>query len=238
LIDRVSAAFILPAPPSVIQRERIQAGEAIDLRDMVTRALAIIDRIHAIRSLPKIPIVDSYNDTVPSAGGFVSREDEPVEIDVNTYKDFAPTAMLTFVHEIGHFIDLAALGTVGVFATLEGDALLSDWRPAVEATNAVRTMRRQRDAGSVVVQTPEGPLDVAVGMRHAEYLLAPDELWARSYAQYIAEKSLDTELIAALDLMRPPAVIGQIYPAQWDAEDFAPVKHAIDTLFRGQGWLR
>ena len=205
---------------------------------MVTRALAIIDRIHAVRSLPEIPIHNSYNATVPSAGGFVSREDEPVSIDINTFKDFAPTAMLTFIHEIGHFLDLAALGTAGVFATLKGDALLDDWRSAVESTHAVQELRQRRIAGRVVVQTPEGPVEEAVGKRHAEYLMSPDELWARSYAQYIAEKSMDTGLISALDLTRPPAALGQIYPAQWDAEDFAPVSQAIDSLFRGQGWLR
>jgi hypothetical protein len=238
VIDRVSAGFILPSPPTAIERKRIQAGEAIDLHDMVTRALAIIDRIHATRSLPKIPIHDSYNDTVPSAGGFVSREDEPVSIDINTFKDFAPTAMLTFFHEIGHFLDHAALGWPGVFATLAGDSLLDGWRRAIESTDAVQALRQRSIAGTVVIETPDGTVEETVGRRHARYLLAPDELWARSYAQYIAEQSMDTILIRALDLTRPPAVIGQIYPAQWRAEDFAPVRQAIDTLFRGQGWLR
>src|SRR4051812_1855421 len=93
LIDRVSAGFIIPLPATSIERKRIEAGDAIDLHEMVTRALSIIDRIHAVRSLPKVPIHDSYNETVPSAGGFVSREDKPVSIDVNTFKDFAPSAM-------------------------------------------------------------------------------------------------------------------------------------------------
>lgn len=238
MTDRVSAAFILPPPPDAKERQRIQAGAAIDLRDMVTHALAIIDRIHATRPLPKIPIHNSYNDTVPSAGGFVSREDEPVAIDINTYKDFAPTAILTFVHEIGHFLDLAALGKAGVFATLAGDPLLDVWRRAVESTGAVEALRQRKAAGTVIVQTPDGPVEMTVGRRHAGYLLALDELWARSYAQYIAENSLDTGLMAALELTRPPAVIGQIYPAQWHTEDFSPVRQAIDTLFRGQGWLR
>jgi hypothetical protein len=238
LFDRVSAGFILPAPPNAIERARIQAGDAIDLREMVTRALGIIDRIHIVRSLPKIPIHNSYHDTVPSAGGFVSREDEPVSIDINTFKDFAPSATLTFIHEIGHFLDHAALGRPGVFATLAGDSLLDGWRRAVESTDAVQALRQRSTAGTVVIQTPDGPVKETVGRRHAQYLLAPDELWARSYAQYIAEQSMDIGLIRALDLTRPPAVIGQIYPAQWSAEDFVPVRQAIETLFRGQGWLR
>ena len=120
LIDRVSAGFILPAPPNAIERSRIQGGDAIDLREMVTRALGIIDRIHSVRSLPKIPIHNSYHDTVPSAGGFVSREDEPVSIDINTFKDFAPSAMLTFIHEIGHFLDHTALGYAGCLCDAGG----------------------------------------------------------------------------------------------------------------------
>jgi hypothetical protein len=238
VFDRVSAGVILPAPPNPTEQARFQAGDAIDLREMVTRALGIIDRIHIVRSLPKIPIHNSYNDTVPSAGGYVSREDESVSIDINTFKDFAPTAMLTFIHEIGHFLDHAALGSPGVFATLAGDPLLNGWRRAVESTDAAQALRHRKTAGTVVIQTPDGPVEVTVGRRHAEYLLAPDELWARSYAQYIAAKSMDTRLISAIDLTRPPAALGQIYPAQWDAEDFAPVSQAIDLLFRGQGWLR
>src|SRR5262245_12002757 len=182
LTNRVSAGFIVPASPTTIERERIRARDAVDLRDVVNRALTIIDRVHSVGTLPKIPIHNSYSDTVPSAGGFVSREGLPVSIDINTYKDFAPSAMLTFIHEIGHFLDLAALGNAGAFATLAGDARLEGWRRAIESTDAVHTLRQRKGASTVVVHTPQGPDELTVGVRHVEYLLAYDELWARSYA--------------------------------------------------------
>ena len=78
----VSAGFIVPGPPSVIERERIRSGDAIDLRDVVTHALALIDRIHIVGVMPKIPVHNSYNPSRPSAGGFVSEEGVPVSIDV------------------------------------------------------------------------------------------------------------------------------------------------------------
>jgi hypothetical protein len=233
----VSAGFIAPAPPTAVERKRIQASDAVDLRDVVIPALAIIDRVHVAGALPKIPVHNSYNASRPSAGGFVSREGVPISIDVNTYKDFAPSAMLTFIHEIGHFLDLSAFGKAGVFATLAGDAMFDGWRRAVEATDAVQNLRRRKDSGTVVVHTAQGPIELSVSNRHLEYLLTDDELWARSYAQYIAERSVDATLLAALNFTRPPAVIGQLYPAQWDPADFAPVATAIDTLFRGLGWL-
>lgn len=233
----VSAGFIVPPPPPGLVLEAIQARGAVDLHDVITRALTIIDRVHTDGVLPKIPVADSYSSSVPSAGGFVSREGVPVSIDINTYEDFAPSAMLTFIHEIGHFLDLSALGTAGVFATLAGDVALDGWRTAVDATNATQTLRRRKGAGTVTVHTPRGPVVLAVGDRHVEYLLGYDELWARSYAQYIAERSMDATLLAALDLTRSPAAIGQLYPAQWSAADFAPVAIAIDTLFKRLGWM-
>lgn len=227
----------MPAPPADIAREGVQASGAVDLRHVVTQALAAIDRVHTDGVLPRIPVDNSYSSSVPSAGGFVSRAGLPVSIDINTYEDFAPSAMLTFVHETGHFLDLSALGKAGAFATLAGDVTLDGWRTAVGATTAVQTLRQRKGAGAVVIQTPQGPVELAVGDRHVAYLLGYDELWARSYAQYIAERSMDATLMAALDLTRPPAAIGQLYPAQWSTADFAPVATAIDTLFRGLGWI-
>ena len=234
---RISTRVIVPASPTAIEVARLRAGDAIDLGVVVTHPLAIIDRIHLVGPLPTIPIKNSYSPSVPSAGGFVSRRGIPKSLDVNTHRDFARSAMLTFVHEIGHFLDLAALGTAGAFSTLAGDALLDGWRNAVEATLAVQTLRHRIGAGSVVIQTPHGPVEETVGDRHVAYLLGYDELWARSYAQYVAERSMDATLMDALDLTRTPAPLGQLYPAQWGTDDFAPVAKAIDTLFRELGWL-
>lgn len=232
----VSAGFIVPALPTDAAQEGRASG-AVDLRAVVSHALATIDRVHGDGVLPTIAVADSYSSAVPSAGGFVSRKGVPVSIDVNTHEDFAPSAMLTFIHETGHFLDLSALGEAGAFATLAGDVTLDGWRAAVDATNAVHTLRQRMGAGAVEIQTSQGAVAVAVGDRHVEYLLGYDELWARSYAQFIAERSMDATLLAALDLTRPPATIGQLYPAQWSTADFAPVARAIDTLFRGLGWI-
>jgi hypothetical protein len=85
---------------------------------------------------------------------------------------------------------------------------------------------------------PDGSLvGQIVDRRHTDYLLKPEELWARSYAQYIAERSADSDMLAALDLLRPPALTGQLYSSQWETTDFAPVAAAIDTLFKGLGWI-
>lgn len=104
---------------------------------------------------------------------------------------------MTFLHETGHLLDIAAIGNPGLFASLEGDGLLDGWRAAVEATNAVQTLRQMKGAGTVVIETPDGPVEETVHDRHIGYLLGYDEIWARSYAQYVAERSMDARLMEA-----------------------------------------
>ncbi len=67
-----------------------------------------------------------------------------------------------------------------------------------------------------------------------EYLLRPRELFARSYAQYIAKVSRDSKLGRELDSVRrnsPPW-----YPEQWDDSDFEEVGREFDSLMETLGW--
>lgn len=90
----------------------------------------------------------------------------------------------------------------------------------------------------VEVTLPSGAKAVyPIDTRHIAYLLSREELFARSYVQFIAERSRSALLKSQLDDARQQR--GQIYyPRQWDSDDFAPISTALAMEFRDLGWMR
>lgn len=128
-----------------------------------------------------------------------------------------PHPELTLAHEIGHMLDHLQLDGPGLTSSAAGQQLEA-WRAAVELTGAVDGLRDQYAAATS--QTAKN---------FFKYLLSPVELFARSYAQYIALRSGD-ELLAtqlALALETPYR--------QWEADDFEAVAQAFDDLFSDLG---
>lgn len=202
----VSAAFQLPASGQV--------------RASVVNALKAIDLVHDDGTLPTIPVEPtrgkSYLGALHSrrrAGG-----QEAVKISIATK---GPWPELTAVHETGHLLDLEAIGAKGSFATDSGAAGTKDVIAALRNTDAVRGMESDHKNAS--------------GYREKaffDYMLNPKEIWARGYAQFIAEESGDVRLLAQLEkahLSSPGR--------QWSKADFAPAAQAFRTLFKALNWL-
>jgi hypothetical protein len=72
-----------------------------------------------------------------------------------------------------------------------------------------------------------------ISLRFARYLGSPQELWARSYAQWVAVNSGSARLKAELDSAREHwyADTGPYLYEQWDDQDFVPLALALDALF-------
>ena len=204
----ISTAFILPT------------GE---FGDRARRVLEVVDLIHRVGPLPRVPI--DHRVEVAGADGqyrFRRHRGEARGIGIS---QTAPSFEFVLLHEIGHFLDHQALGNRGGFASTR-HAALKGWRTAVESTWACRTLRevkRVRDQAG----RPGGPV---------VYLLDYNELWARSYAQYVTLKSRDAALLSQLDQQRVGSAPLQRL-AQWQGVDFAPVGDAIEALLRRKGWL-
>lgn len=175
----------------------------------IQTAITALDSVHGDGDLPKLPIYAKA--PAGSLGAFAHRGSEALQIGI---KPNGTWPAMSTAHEIGHFIDFGALGKAGKFASAEHPDL-ADFRAAVQASAAVKTIR-ERNPGD------------------ADYLLKPTELWARAYAQYIATRSGDATLAAQLDLIRG----GRSPWRQWSAEDFKPIAEAIDALFRKKGWIK
>jgi len=216
----VPAADLAPAPV-----RQSPVSDAITpqvfgaLKRQVDQALAAIDRVHDDGVLPPIPVFDSLG---TADFGFLQpvKTDRGLEAEYIAVRASGPWPALTAVHEIGHFLDIAALGPVGRLATRAGDPEMLKVLAAAEQTDAVKSLREQADQAGFA---EHGFL---------LYLLRPDEIWARAYAQFIAERSNSPLLLKGLRRAQ-----AENSDRQWDTEDFAPVAQAIENMFAKLGWL-
>jgi len=189
------------------------------LADQVNLALSAIDKVHDDGALNQIPL---YETNRPYYGYL-----QPLDTPTGTVAEYlavrasGPWPALTAVHETGHLLDLMAIGGRGNFATVNLDAGMADVLAAAEHTAAIQGLRTQLAATA--------SMDMA---DHLKYLLTPWEVWARAYAQFVAERSgvpvLQSQLAAALQAEKF---------RQWTKADFAPINEAIETMFKQLGWL-
>ena len=70
------------------------------------------------------------------------------------------------------------------------------------------------------------------------YSLRTEELFARSYAQYIATKSGNNTMISQLNQSRSRESKPIYYAEYWDDSDFTPISTAFDNIFLEAGWLK
>lgn len=142
---------------------------------------------------------------------------EPVRIAVNPA---VARPALTFLHEVGHYLDHAVIGDRSRWAS--NGEMLTPWREAIASTDAVRQLEQQQSA-------PPLP-QLARGMG---YLLRTEELFARSYSQWIAMRSGNQGLLDELG----SSLSGLSYPEYWGMDDFAPVADAFHQVFTELNWI-
>jgi len=213
-------------------------ADALDLRGAsatVTDGLAAIAAVHGDGDLPRIP-VRMVSGVVFAAAYRVSADEEPVEVAVNIA---GSRQAWSLVHEFGRFIDHQTLGERGAFAShRHGD--LDEWRVAVDASRAVRILQGILIEGGLTIVEDGLERRIPVDAGFFEIQLSYPEMWARSYAQFIALRSGDPTLTAQLlGLLRLSSEGGDApYTLQWESADFAPILETIDQLFKRKGWRR
>jgi hypothetical protein len=214
---------------------RVEASGKIG--GVARHALDVIDRVHGIggRLRSAIPVVSAGSASVP--GGFrYLRSGEAVRIEFSPQSN---TPHIDFSHEVGHFLDHQLIGEAGEYASRTADVVLAEWRAAVDASRACQRLADLREMQRVRVPQPGGrfgfvPLDRA----YIRYLMRPQEIFARSYAQFIASESRESSFLDDLSELRAVRV-GQItYPAQWNDDDFGAIQAALRGAIIALGWLR
>lgn len=184
-------------------------------RDQELRALlATIDAVHGDGALPALPVRWGVPDRGAVAQCRVTQDlGEAVSLTIDPNRSRWPLAT---VLEVGHFIDHRGIGAERSMAS-RSSRLLSGWRRAVRQSRAYRTLRDAFGA--------------------PPYLADEEELWARSYAQWIAARSGDQTLRTQVVQSRGPDSSVPAYFGQWDDDDFEPIAAEIALLFRRLGWI-
>jgi hypothetical protein len=219
-VDGTSLAIIIEVPP---EREFLPAQQAIDL----------ISRVHGDGRLPGIGFrvdPDSGDDEL-AAYVYARGTGKPLYFGLHPDMDYDEFAV---VHEVGHFLDHWGMGIQGEFSSLNGDPLLEGWHKAIAETQAARNLEALCGEDFTMVGTRVKPVDQSL----LSYCLNPKELFARSYAQYIAISSGDAGLLRSLSERIPSRANPMLYHEHWQSDDFEPVAKEFDVLFRGLGWLR
>ena len=189
-------------------------------REAVNHAIDVINSIHGDGELMVTPV----NGRAPGGGAlgcftrWTNYAGKVVQTEIRILKS-GDHRSLTATHEIGHLIDAFGLGTGKTTgAELRNTPELKGWWRAITKSKTYQALSELND-------------------QHAMYLRNPKELWARSYAQYIARKSGDKILMEELE-KTIKCTYNDLYHAQWDTDDFAPIMEAMDQLFLAKKWIK
>lgn len=188
------------------------------IRSAAMDAMSAAESVHRIpNTVPAIPLLTSR--AKRNNGVFRSNLGRPVQIQISSR---GPHPGLTTAHELGHALDLAAIGPARRFATAIPGGPLTDVISVIRQTDRFAELTQLAATRGISVRL----------RRYYLYLLQPDELWARAYAQLVAQQGASTTLRRELRSVqnRP-----EPYNA-WTTADFAPVAAAINRTFRELGW--
>jgi hypothetical protein len=224
----------LPGPAGPPVRDALVDQTRGKTQKGVQKALDAIAKVHGDGTLPKIPIEQTAS--TQKLGGFVyTIFGRPIKIEVSSKGDHPA---LTAIHEIGHFLDNSGIPNTQVGSrNYETTPVLKDWLEAVKKSQAVGELKAYVASGRLKGTRPDGTTyDYPTDTKYVGYLLQHNELWARSYAQYIAVKSGDKSLAAELKAIMDPAMAYN--QRQWSDADFEPILKAIDAMFTKLGWIK
>lgn len=190
------------------------------------RTIGAIDRVHGDGELPVVVVELTLLPPGQAADYTFLQSGEPTSIRVSR---IATRPELAFVHEVGHLLDHQALGSDRSRFASEVEPELEDWRLIARRSDAVRTLVRYKlDPAGV-------PADL---QPYLTYLLSDEEVFARSYAQWIALRSGDATLQAQVASRRQRKPDTLFIPLQWDDDDFEPIAATLDRTFHRRGWRR
>jgi SPP1 gp7 family putative phage head morphogenesis protein len=222
---RVTRPAPEPASAPAPQREtsapaarKAPVSAALDVRTKlpiakeIKASISAIDRVHDDGALPRIAVGAERDNS--ALGRYWPTGDK---IAINST---GPWPQMTTAHEVGHLLDYKIFGVGNSFASA-ASAEFATWREAVQASAAIRGIVASRNT--------------AMPIYNSGYLLQEREIWARAYAQYIATRSGDVEMLRQLNVMRSRPGVGTLI--QWSDEDFKPIAAAMDDIFRKKGWI-
>ncbi len=186
------------------------------------RFLKTVDAVHTATNLKQVAV--EMNPFVMGARFDAYTATGPYTILLN------PTGShveLSLIHEIGHFLEWQAIPKSGFGQrSFKGDLLFAAWLQAIRESQNVNRLLDLRDAEESSVQ------------KTVNYLLDEQELWARSYSQYIAVRIPSPALLQQIAAENKVITGKMQLKPYWDPADFHAVQSEIDKIIQTLGWLK
>lgn len=195
------------------------------------QALAAIDKVHGDGPLPEIPLQPTVG-RIRQGAYWPTSDGGARRITISTASEHI---RMNTAHEVAHFLDHQGLGRKGSFAS-EGSDLLDAWRSAVKGSKAYAGLVAIKPGPVSVVLDDGAIMAYRYDGKYLRYLKSTRELFARSYAQYIATRSGDAAMRA--ELVKTVKRQRDLVPTQWEDDDFEPIATAFDKLFEFLEWSK
>jgi len=239
-----------------------KSGKYVKLTKDVDEVGKLIDSVHGDGGLAPVPVTLNARESafgfyrtrigaVADHKGQLHSTYMPAEISLSRPLSLGPKGhpRLTYAHEVGHYLDQQFVwprvagqshGINGYASELfPNHAELNAWRKATSESRAVGRLRELHQIGKKGgfidhVDATGKMVTWPSSAKYAEYALTEREVFARSYAQYIATKTQDPGIMAELNIQRDP-LGNPYYVTQWADDDFEPISLAFDDLFRAIG---
>lgn len=136
---------------------------------------------------------------------------------------------ITLVHEMGHWIDHHGFKNIAKVPSNYGVQSMASYsdllKPIITAANASKKIKDIKS-------------DPILGRKWKVYASSNHEIFARAYAQYIATKSGNKQMIDGLKERQGSDFVRSVYPEQWDDDDFKPIYNEFEKLFKSIGWIK
>ncbi|MDD3154922.1 MAG: phage minor head protein [Victivallaceae bacterium] len=204
-----------------------------EVNDSVRAAIAAVDSVHGDGQLAQNTTIFGKSLRIGLQGETVWKPGGKYYLNISNGAD---RKALTCLHELGHFLDWSGLSdapTRGKTATIS-HPMLEEWRNAVKKTETYKILKKRCDQ---LEKKDKKTKEEKEDLKHYRYLLSPEELFARGYAQYIAGKCSDVKIKEELDKELKSGYC-RAYHTQWDPEDFKIVSASFDKLFLAKGWIK
>lgn len=159
--------------------------------------VAAIDGLHGVPAIRPIEVrITTSRDDI--LGRYIkhSGTGEPERIEVSRRRN--DRLELTFAHEVGHLLEGALIPPPSRFGVRNWttDVVMQDWRAAVKSTDSYRRLEEIARTGRVTIGESGEMTSRVAPPGYLSYLLKEEELWARSYAQYISSRSRNETMLA------------------------------------------
>jgi hypothetical protein len=200
--------------------------------DEARRALDIVRRIHGDGRIPPISVKEWRFADHPAALEYDENDDgtiRPREIKLSFGLEYSAHDV---IHEIGHLLDFAIGRTA--YGSQSNHLLLRQWRDAVENTATIQRLRALDGQKTMIWRGQEELID----QEEITYLLNPTEMFARTYAEFIASVSNDLRIKSEIGERVSHSLRKRQYPRQWNNDEFEPIALAFKQLFARLGWVR